>query len=595
MTLNPRSNENLYGVADLLTTTKHRPVLISFKSKFLTKTIVRKERINTQGALVTGAKRLLQHFFTEVPRGYADPLKIYLHNLGRFDNTLLLEQLAEAKEKPAVLLRDNRIYFIKYKNIELLDSYLKAPYSLRTLAKMFNIPYQEDHSANLIYLQAQVKVLWLVLQQLDQFFLENFQTSVHAKLTYPSLVLHSYLTNYTEYLLNKPNEFVLNVHQQEFIRNSLRGGLSDIYIPRGTNLVHLDYNAMYTDIMGHHSFGVGPLLYQEQLTTDNLYRFTCLYKSFIEVQVEARNVAQPLLMFKHKSEVLQPLGKFKITLYSEEIKYCLEHYAAEYTFTPLRAYYYQRAEPIFREIIYAMQLLKIKYHSNALVLHYIKLMFNSLHGRLAINFNQRSRIQIADDQSIETLVDDTDTIKGLSKINNLNVLEYYGEAYPGQAAKQTNTNIGAASAITALARLKMQNLKQLVRVYYCDTDAIVTDKASLSILHKEISSKAGKLKITDYYEEALFLTTHTYIFKKNGELVTKGLQHTKVSTSSLNEPATVWSHLLRSSIQAYREEPLIENLNKLVMQANYDKRIKLYNKYSTWEDTTPYIIKGVVS
>jgi len=139
MSLKSRSVEHIYLVADQ----KHSPSLISFKSKFITKTIARKESLSSYIDSETDSKKLLKHFLTQLPLGYADPLKIYFHNMSRVDTTLLLEQLSEAKEKPAVLLRANRIYFLKYKNMEFLDSYLKAPYSLATLTNMFNISYTE--------------------------------------------------------------------------------------------------------------------------------------------------------------------------------------------------------------------------------------------------------------------------------------------------------------------------------------------------------------------------------------------------------------------------------------------------------------------
>lgn len=94
----------------------------------------------------------------------------------------------------------------------------------------------------------------------------------------------------------------------------------------------------------------------------------------------------------------------------------------------------------------------------------------------------------------------------------------------------TETSVVISAFVTGYARIHMNKIKLTIinnreKVYYTDTDSIVTDLSldELSlILGDKLGNKLGQLKYEKYAKEAYFITNKTYcLIHENEEFTIK--------------------------------------------------------------------------
>src|SRR3546814_1963375 len=74
--------------------------------------------------------------------------------------------------------------------------------------------------------------------------------------------------------------------------------------------------------------------------------------------------------------------------------------------------------------------------------------------------------------------------------------------------------IDCASIITSESRILIQQLKELVNIYYIDTDCLIIPSKDLSKLSNFIDNKSlGSLKILGYFDECIFLAPKVYLLR----------------------------------------------------------------------------------
>lgn len=149
-----------------------------------------------------------------------DKLRIYFHNLGRFDGVFIIDTLITACDLygndtyPDILSRNGDIFQIKYKNLKFIDSLKILPQSLDKLQKAFcrnserkkgKINFSELHIDNLNdfkkqmgkYMKHDVLLLYEILVNAQKYFHTLFPfLDITKKISLPSISTYIYRTKY---------------------------------------------------------------------------------------------------------------------------------------------------------------------------------------------------------------------------------------------------------------------------------------------------------------------------------------------------------------------------------------------------------------
>lgn len=557
---------------------------------------------------------------------------IYFHNLGKFDGYLLMKELRNTnKYKTKIIIRENTIYEITIevfgKCFIIRDSYLMIPLSLKESGELFNRNYKKSEFAfnevsieslktdyKLVerlkdYLENDTRTLYELLKRFEDFIENTFDKRIKReeilkRMTLYSLTQYIFLKHYYEY------PFIgFNTRLDNDIRQGYLGGIVDVYKPYGKDLVMLDYNSMYPFIMKELALGIGRP--KKVFSIENLNEF-CKKPGFVQVEISCKDeLRQPLISIKSNKKIIQPVGHFSTLLSNTEIKYCLDHYNEFYQFKPVWGYYYENSGIVFKEFVETLQNKKEK-NNNPLY----KKMMNSLYGRFGMDISKSSktaiisldkednflegdivplsRTELTDDYVIYTYKDETWDHESYAKL--LQDIEY----------KKYNIRTDWAATITATGRIMIQNLKELVKVYYVDTDAIVIEKKDLEKIKYLIDDKAlGKLKIVTEMDEAVFLAPKCYAYRNKGkyEFIIKGVNSKDIKyedkelfekfLAKLERGSTDYLEINR--VNNFKRDAKTLNIGAETITLNftleYDKREKVYNEEGIWVDTRPLRIE----
>lgn len=559
---------------------------------------------------------------------------IYFHNLGKFDGYLLMKELRDInKYKTKIIIRENTIYEIKIEVFKkcfiIRDSYLMIPLSLKEGGNLFNQNYKKSEfnfdevsidilktDYNLVvrlknYLENDTRTLYELLKRFEDFIVNSFDNRIKREVIFKRMTLYSltqyiFLKHYYEY------PFIgFNTRLDDDIRKSYLGGIVDVYRPYGKDLIMLDYNAMYPFIMSNLELGIERP--KKVFVIENLKEF-CKTQGFVKVEISCKDeLKQPLISIKINKKIIQPVGSFITVLSNIEIKYCLDHYNEFYQFKPIWGYYYENSGIVFKEFIETLQTKKAQ-NNNPL----FKKMMNSLYGRFGMNISKSNKTAII------SLAKEDDFLEGdivplsRTELNDDYVIYTYKDETWDNAAyaellqdleyKRFNIRTDWAATITAAGRIMMQNLKEIVKVYYVDTDAIVIEKKDLEKIKDLIDEKVfGKLKIVAEMEEAVFLAPKCYAYrnKENYEFIIKGVNSKDIKYEDKDLFAKFLGKLKRGSTDCL-EITRVDNFKRasktldigtesrtLNFTLEYDKREKIYNEEGIWIDTKPFKIGGI--
>lgn len=563
------------------------------------------------------SQNIFKNFLEYLVINYSGLSLIYFHNFAKFDGYLLLNALIMMGYKPELIIRVNQIYSISLsinnKELHFKDSYLMIPFSLEKAAKLFNkihfkteIPLAklENWKNNLDdiknYLKNDLFTLYELIMNYNLFIKHNFNKEIYYTLTLPSLSQKIFLEQF--YLGNFVN---LSSNQDEFIRESYIGGIVDVYKPYGKDLVLLDFNSMYPAIMARTKFGIGRSKFTHNVS--NLYEFCQKYTAFIKVKIICKKeLKYPLITIKHNNKNVQPTGIFVQTVYSKEILYCLDNYQDYYSFEFISATYFEETDYIFNKFITKLYSIRMAYKSdnNEAGEKMIKLMMNSLYGRFGIKVYDNNTKILNREEELKVILDN-DLQKNFIQVltDDLSMITYKNNKIRKDLLlKQFKSRVDWASIITAEGRLQMQKIKDLVNVYYMDTDSIVIDKKDLYKLTNLIdSNKLGYLKLEGEYNEGIFIAPKVYLLKKDNEytIKIKGINNNDITVSpeeiknlfqtKLKKDQNKVNMNIKKVLNFIRDRSnysIYSDVNDLKLTFDYDKREKIYKK-DIWVDTRP--------
>nr|ADO51614.1 dnapol [Moniliophthora roreri] len=609
----------------------------------------------------------------------------YVHNLGKYDviflyNVLLKANLDKGYEYYILkhTMRDNNIIRLdikvrinsdntennyRYIKISLVDSLNILNYSLDKLTKNFNIGIKKgkfphsfvnkqtfnyignkpniDYYDNiditdynkitetnwnlkeecLKYLNDDIKSLFDIMNEFSRFIYINFNVQMTEALTITRLSLNIYKKKYYK---NKTIPSINKIFLFNFIKEGYYGGLTEVYIPYGKDLVYLDINSLYpfaalNSMPGLECNFIKSFTSINQrgrkdkgLDLDNLF-------GFFYAKVKTNNQYLGLLPLHKDGKLIFPNGEFKGIWFSEELKFAK---SKGYDITVIQGYNFNKVEGTFNEFVNELYDLKkgAKDHKKLI----FKSLLNNFFGRFGLNIvkpitqtvNKERMDYIISTRNVHSfnIINEEKFLINYDPIISKEICQEHGLDYIKVLEKEHKMNIEnkldifkdvsipISAIVNSNARVFMNKIKLEIiskggKIYYSDTDSLVIDKKDLSNLEKFIGKEIGQFKIEYEIKEAYFISNKTYcLILDDGRTIIKSLG---VINNSLNLEDFKSMYWNKSNVVATKFNTITKydkgsvSIEKKEVTLNYDsyrKREKLYNVQGNWIDTKPLLI-----
>lgn len=287
----------------------------------------------------------------------------------------------------------------------------------------------------------------------------------------------------------------------------------------------------------------------------------------------------------------------------------------------LRGYSFNRQSDVFKDYIEKVYNIKSN-PSNVTQKSIAKSLLNNLLGRFGINLekpttemltrkNFESKMSMYKIMSYKEVAYDKILVSYIPRLDydiisshNLDFIKIVNK-YKDLELKPLNiTSIPISAAVTAYSRIHMSKLKLEIlrkggKLYYSDTDSLVTD---IELPNTMVSSnELGKLKLEHKIDEAIFISGKTYWLRdSNGKSFNKAkgikssslsyihylilLNGLDVTNAIKSDTRTDWS----------KGEVVIKDKENITIHSDcYTKRVKIYDIKDKWVDTRPIIVNDI--
>ena len=510
----------------------------------------------------------LEYVYMKRYRGYT----IYMHFGGKFDFNFLLEPLFKNDDKRIELIDNGtgrliqvRIYEGDRLKLSFADSYMLLPEKLKTLCQVFKTKHQKldydignvkdfKSKESIKYLEHDCKGLYEVIDSFKDWGLNDGK----LKLTLAAQAMYIYQNKFAEVRLKK-----LIDQDEQFIRQGYYGGRVEIFKTRGKNLFYYDVNSLYPYSMLN-SMPCGNCV--------RVSRYISGMVGFYEIRVRDYKKFIPSLPVVYDRKLIFPCGTFKTFVTNIDIERLR---IEQIDFDVLQGLVFEDSQPIFKRYVTELYDIKKKAKKDSTEYLISKLLLNSLYGKFG---QRRDREHIVRELDYSTVVE-----KHLKVYN-----EEYALYLEETISKSPYICPYISSYITSIARNELYKWLELAgfdKVYYCDTDSIITTT------RLPVGSELGQLKLESEISEAIFLQPKVYALKlKDGREICKikGFQD-NIMTFADFKNAVQSNDLHKLTSKSFRMVGIRENLKRFKdlkvrrievykeLRSIYDKRIVLDN------------------
>lgn len=458
------------------------------------------------------------------------------------------------------------------------------------------------------YLEKDLISLYQVIDKLNSKVYIYYHTHLTNCLTISSLSMEIFLRRFYKNniipLINKKSTY-------NNIKESYYGGITEVYIPYGKNLYYYDVNSLYPYSALNAMPGLN-CIYEDNINK-NISEIKDLF-GFYYCKIETSNNYFGLLPFRADNGLIMPLGNFEGWYFSEELKFASEQ---GYKINILSGYTFEKSLGVFDE--YIKHMFHIKSTTKDMVEKtMVKSLLNNLLGRFGLDINKYETKVVPREQLNEFLT--TRYIKSIRYIEDeilvtydseisKDICEQHGEDFNEKFIenigcneslkndKFNNVSVAISSAVTAYSRIFMNKVKLDIlnkggKIYYTDTDSIVTD---IKLDENLVGVGLGQFKLEHEIMEGYFISNKTYVIKTNkGKIVKRSKGHYSKNLSytdyiNLYKGNEVSTKKYESKRDFTKGVSLFKSKSMVLSPASYTKRIKIYNKKS-WVDTKPLYI-----
>jgi hypothetical protein len=467
------------------------------------------------------------------------------------------------------------------------------------------------------YLEKDLLSLLEILEKFQELLWFDHNIELTENLTIAGLAKTKYmkyfLKDYKIPLINSNNLF-------QFIYSSYYGGITEVYKPHGKNLTYTDVNSLYPFAALNPMPGLN-CQWIESYNSQGL-DLSKLFGLFY-AKVITNDQYLGLLPVRTNSGLIFPIGKFDGIWTTVELELAKANGAQ---ITVIKGLQFNKQDSPFKEYVEELSTKKDSLSGNPRQV--VKSLLNNLLGRFALNFVKPITNTVKKTELDYLLA--TKEIKTFKKINENNFLITYIPIVNKEICESHNldyhkvilneknnkgisnvatfqdVSIVVASFVTAYARVYMHKIKLAIlsvggKIYYSDTDSIVTDltlERLKETLGPKIGNKLGQLKLEHLLEEAYFISNKTYIL-----LTSEGAEIKKakgISPESLSLSDFENMYFNSQSVQGEKTSTNIcYNKGSVSFQTkeiniNWDsfkKREKVFDsKNNLWIDTRPLYI-----
>ena len=600
----------------------------------------------------------------------------YVHNLGLFDVVFLHKILKEfnlhyKKDKYLLksIFRDGvmlklsvsiKVSNNKYIKINFIDSINILNSSLNNLSKSFNVntlkgvfpykfvkkenlnyigetpdilfynkisllEYKEMHLKNnwnlrketILYLEKDLISLLEVLEKFNKSLFLNHGIQMNECLTISKIALTKFLNFY---LKNSKLPLINKLQHFNFINFGYYGGITEVYIPYGTDLFYYDVNSLYPFVALNSMPGINcsyiEIKENIDLDLNNLFGFF-----YAKVKTN-NNLYLGLLPIKTSLGLILPNGEFEGVWSSEELKLAKDN---GYEIEIKKGYNFNKVEGVFTE--YVNELYQLKSSTEGAEKAINKSLLNNLLGRFGMNIIKPITKTVTKDELYFIL--STREVKSFHEITKNDFLVTYiplvdqqicsehGLDYIKILTKNNNYNIeknvdmfqdvsiAISAMITSYARIYMTKIKLEIlklggNIYYSDTDSLVID-IDLNIINlKLVGKELGQFKLEYTIKEGYFISNKTYCLVLNNNktiIKTKGVLKESLTLEDFKTMYLKSKNV--SGIKTYTTTDYtkgyvsIDEKEITLSHDVYKKREKVFNKENLWVNTKPLIINNV--
>jgi DNA polymerase type B, organellar and viral len=300
-----------------------------------------------------------------------------------------------------------------------------------------------------------------------------------------------------------------------------------------------------------------------------------------------------------------------------------------YQITVIKGLQFNKQESPFKEYVEELSIQKDTLTGSPRKV--VKSLLNNLIGRFALNFvkpitktvNKTDLDYLFATKEIKTfkIINENNFLITYIPIVNKEIceshnLDYY-KVILSEKNNKTTSNVGVftdvsiilASFVTAYARVYMHKIKLTIlnvggKIYYSDTDSIVTDlslERLKGVLQDKIGNKIGQLKLEHLLEEAYFISNKTYILlTKNGKEIikAKGISADSLSLSDFKtmylKALPIKGEKLSSYTNYFKGSVLLQKKEITIDWNSFKKREKIFDsRLNLWVDTRPLYIDNL--
>ena len=391
------------------------------------------------------------------------------------------------------------------------------------------------------YLEKDLKSLYEVLIEFSKTLYMLFDVQMIENLTISGISMKIFFAKYYSSKKN-PLPLINNRLYYNDIHKAYYGGRVEVYNPtieKNSTAYYYDVNSLYPFASIKNPLPGLQSTYIETISKD--LDIKSLF-GFFYCKVESGNRYLGLLPYRtEKNSLLFPVGSWEGWYFSEEIKFAAQH---GYKIRIIKGYRFNKSYNVFDDFV--TDIYKIKSNPrNKSEKTVAKLLLNGIIGKFGMDFLKqitqlldkekynkiaitrilRDSIEIDDNLYLDTYKPSIDKDVCYSfDLDFAEVLnsENYDENISGGTYK--NVSITTAAAVLSYARIHMAKIMLYIlskggKIYYSDTDSIVTDlKLPQDLVDP---TEIGKLKLEYEISTAYFIADKTYVIVTTEGIIIK--------------------------------------------------------------------------
>ena len=331
------------------------------------------------------------------------------------------------------------------------------------------------------------------------------------------------------------------------IRQAYYGGITEVYKPYGTNFFYYDVNSLYPYV----ALQDMPGLICSKLSLFEDYENIDMFFGFFSCrsQTPLDGYLGLLPIRTNGGGLIFPLGQWEGWYFSEQLKFAKQH---GYKIKVLIGYTFDRVPDVFTDYINKVYPIKSN-TTNKSQKAMAKSLLNNLLGRFGINMDKpitellsreafERKMLMHKIMSYKDISEDKVLVSYVPKLDydiitshGLDFMKFVNKYKDREIQTLSATSVVISVAVTAYARIHITKLKLQIRkkggkIYYSDTDSIVTNlELPKYLVNPNI---LGLLKLEHVLNEGIFISNKIYWLsdvKGNFLIIAKGIKSDSVT------------------------------------------------------------------